>query len=89
VGGWPAGEAWLTTAAAQARLRTGQALATLATARTQELSEAAAADRLDALARLLVVDAWTDRTAAVLKPVAKDPKRLLAIGLATPEYTVC
>ena len=89
VGGWPAGEAWLTTAACQARLRTGQALAALATAKTQELAEAAESDRLDALARLLVVDAWTGRTAAVLRPVAKDPRRLLAIGLATPEYTVC
>jgi uncharacterized protein (DUF1800 family) len=89
VGGWPAGEAWLTTAAAQTRLRTGQALAALAAATTQELSEAAEADRLDALARLLAVDAWTGRTAAVLKPAAKDPRRLLAIGLATPEYTVC
>ena len=71
------------------RLRTGQALAALATAKTQELAEAAESDRLDALARLLVVDAWTGRTAAVLRPVAKDPRRLLAIGLATPEYTVC
>jgi uncharacterized protein (DUF1800 family) len=89
VGGWPAGEAWLTTAATQARLRTGQALAVLATAATQELAEAAETDRLDALARLLVVDAWTGRTAAVLEQAAKDPRRLLAIGLATPEYTVC
>jgi uncharacterized protein (DUF1800 family) len=88
VGGWPAGEAWLTTAAAQARLRTGQALAGLAPAAVQQLTEAAAADRLDALARMLAVDAWTGRTAAVLTPAAKDPRRLLAIGLATPEYTV-
>ncbi|MCU7726855.1 DUF1800 domain-containing protein [Actinoplanes sp. KI2] len=89
VGGWPAGEAWLTTAACQARLRTGQALAALATATTQRLAEAAEADRLDALARLLAVDAWAGRTAAVLRPAAKNPERLLAIGLATPEYTVC
>ncbi|MFI5896862.1 DUF1800 family protein [Actinoplanes sp. NPDC051513] len=88
VGGWPAGEAWLTTAAAQARLRTGQALAALAPAVLEDLAEAATADRLDALARLLAVDAWTGRTAAVLTPAAKDPRRLLAIGLATPEYTV-
>jgi uncharacterized protein (DUF1800 family) len=88
VGGWPVGEAWLTTAAAQARLRSGQALAALAPAAAQSLAEAATGDRLDALARLLVVDAWTDRTAAVLKPAAADPRQLLALGLATPEYTV-
>ncbi|GIE94238.1 DUF1800 domain-containing protein [Paractinoplanes rishiriensis] len=88
VGGWPAGAAWLTTASAQARLRAGQALAGQAPAAVQELAEAAATDRLDALARLLVVDAWTDRTAAVLRPLAGQPRRLLALALATPEYTV-
>ncbi|GIM93159.1 DUF1800 domain-containing protein [Paractinoplanes toevensis] len=87
VGGWPAGEAWLTTAAAQARLRSGQALAALAPAAVQSLSETKG-ERLDALARLLAVDAWTDRTAAVLKPVAAKPQQLLALALATPEYTV-
>jgi uncharacterized protein (DUF1800 family) len=88
VGGWPADQAWLTTASAQARLRAGQALAALAPAAVQELSEAAAGDRLDALARLLVVDAWTGRTAAALRPALGDPRRLLALALATPEYTV-
>jgi uncharacterized protein (DUF1800 family) len=88
VGGWPSGEAWLTTASAQARLRIGQQLATRAAAAVDELSAAAPGDRLDALARLLAVDAWTDRTAAVLKPAARQPRKLLAIALATPEYTV-
>ena len=44
-------------------------------------------DRLDALARMLVVDGWTDRTRAALSEV-KEPQRLLALALATPEYTV-
>ncbi|WP_433306820.1 DUF1800 domain-containing protein [Actinoplanes sp. CA-030573] len=88
VGGWPAGEAWLTTAAAQARLRTGQALTALAPAAVRQLAETAEGDRLDALAALLAVDAWSDRTAAVLEPVAEQPQRLLALALATPEYTV-
>lgn len=88
VGGWPSGEAWLTTASAQARLRIGQQLATQAAAAVQDLTDTAAGDRLDAVARLLAVDAWTDRTAAVLEPAAKQPRKLLAIALATPEYTV-
>jgi uncharacterized protein (DUF1800 family) len=86
VGGWPSGEAWLTTASAQARLRVGQALTALAPAAVQELADAG--DRLGALARMLAVDAWSDRTTAVLTPVAGQPRRLLAIALATPEYTV-
>ena len=35
----------------------------------------------------LVLDAWTDRTRAALTSV-KDPRKLLALALATPEYTV-
>ena len=45
-------------------------------------------DKLDGLARLLAVDAWTDRTRAVLTPAAGAPRQLLALGLASPEYTV-
>ncbi|GAA2599382.1 DUF1800 domain-containing protein [Winogradskya consettensis] len=88
VGGWPAGTAWLTTSSAQVRLRSAPNLVTLAPAAVASLEQAARTDRLDALARLLVIDQWSDRTAAVLTPAAKDPKRLLALGLATPEYAV-
>jgi uncharacterized protein (DUF1800 family) len=88
VGGWPSGAAWLTTSSAQARLRSGQALVALAPKAVDTLTAAARTDRLDALARLLVVDAWTDRTRAALDGAAGEPRRLLALGLATPEYTV-
>jgi uncharacterized protein (DUF1800 family) len=88
VGGWPSGAAWLTTASAQARLRYAAALTALAPAAVQSLAEAPKGDRLEALARLLVVDGWTDRTAAVLSGAATEPARLLALGLGTPEYTV-
>jgi uncharacterized protein (DUF1800 family) len=88
VGGWPAGAAWLTTASAQARLKSGQALTVLAPGAVESLAGAAKGDRLDALARMLVVDGWTDRTSAVLSTAANEPRRLLALGLATPEYTV-
>lgn len=84
VGGWPAGPAWLTTSSATARLKAGQALAALAPAAVDSLGRG---DRLDTLARMLVVDAWTDRTRAALSAV-KEPQRLLALALATPEYTV-
>jgi hypothetical protein len=43
---------------------------------------------LAALARLLVVDAWTDRTRTALVAATADPRRLVAVGLASPEYTV-
>jgi uncharacterized protein (DUF1800 family) len=78
VGGWPAGGVWLTSAAAQVRLGLAGTLASLA-----EI------DRLtpEELAYLLCVDAWTDRTYAALRDV-KDPRQLLTLGLASPEYLV-
>jgi uncharacterized protein (DUF1800 family) len=84
VGGWPSAAAWLTTSSAQARLKAGQALAALAPAAVDSLR---GADRLDTLARMLVVDGWTERTRTALSGV-KEPQRLLALALATPEYTV-
>jgi uncharacterized protein (DUF1800 family) len=81
VGGWPVGVAWLTTSATVARLRAAQRLVAAAPAAVERVTGP------EALAELLVVDAWSDRTHAVLRDV-KDPKRLLALGLASPEYTV-
>jgi uncharacterized protein (DUF1800 family) len=84
VGGWPTGAAWLTTSSTGARLRAGQQLAALAPAAADRLT---GRDRLDVLADLLVVDAWTSRTRSALDGI-KDPRRLLAVALASPEYAV-
>jgi uncharacterized protein (DUF1800 family) len=88
VGGWPVGLAWLTTSSAQTRLRSAPNLVALAPGAVASLAQAGKSDRLDALARLLVIDKWTDRTAAVLTPAAQEPQRLLALGLSAPEYAV-
>jgi uncharacterized protein (DUF1800 family) len=90
VGGWPAGAAWLTTDAAQIRVQVAGVLAGQAGPGVHDaLSAAPPAGRVEALARLLAVDAFTDRTRAVLTPVAGDVPKLLALGLASPEYAVC
>jgi len=86
VGGWPSGAAWLTTSAAQVRLRAAQLLA--GKAQLGALGDVPAAMRIEALARLLVVDAFTARTREVLTAAANEPRRLLALGLASPEYLV-
>ncbi len=89
VGGWPAGAAWLSTSATQYRMQAGTFLAQHASqAVVDALSAAPAATRADVLARLLVVDGFTDRTRAVLADAGKDPRTLLALGLASPEYAV-
>ncbi|AGZ42400.1 DUF1800 domain-containing protein [Actinoplanes friuliensis] len=88
VGGWPVGPAWLTTSSTQARLKHGQALTAKAPAAVETLADVAQGDRVEALARLLVVDTWTNRTNTVLQDAAREPRRLLALGLASPEYAV-
>jgi hypothetical protein len=44
--------------------------------------------KLAALARLLCVDSWTERTTAALRLDIGDPRRLLSVGLISPEYCV-
>ncbi|GAA0454976.1 hypothetical protein Aca07nite_68620 [Actinoplanes capillaceus] len=84
VDGWPAGGSWLTTASTQARLSAAQTLAKLAPAVADRLT---GADRVEALADLLVVDAWSGGTREALRSV-RDPRRMLALALASPEYAV-
>ena len=86
VGGWPAGTAWLTTSGTQWRLRAADLLAAKASpAITDRLAAVPAAQRPDALANLLAIDGFTDRTRAVL---TEQPARMIALALASPEYTV-
>jgi uncharacterized protein (DUF1800 family) len=89
VGGWPSGATWLTSHTMQVRLRAAEFLASkTAAASISKVNDAPQQGRADALARLLVVDAWTTRTRAVLDNAAKDVRKLLALGLVSPEYSV-
>ena len=89
VGGWPSGPAWLTTSSLQARLRVAATLAGALPDRTADLLATGDGDsRLVALARVLAVDAWTDRTRRALTPAADRPRRLVTLALASPEYAV-
>jgi hypothetical protein len=81
--------AWLTTSSLQQRLRLSASLAAAASSSTMDsIASGSTDDRLAGLARVLAVDEWTDRTRAALTSVASDPRQLLTIGLASPEYTV-
>lgn len=84
VGGWPRGPVWLSTASAGARLRAATQLA-----RGGDLSgveDAAPADRIDAVGYLIGVGAWSDRTVKALQPLLRQPPRLVAAAVNTPEY---
>jgi uncharacterized protein (DUF1800 family) len=84
VGGWPRGQGWMSSAAAQTRLTAASAL--VKKADLSPIAGAGRSDRLDATAHLLGVGAWSDRSAKVLTTAAGDPARLTVLAVNTPEY---
>lgn len=86
VSGWPSGQAWMSTAAAEARMQLAAKLA--ATADLSAITEAGAGDRIDAVGYRLGVGRWSARSVAALKPLANHPASLLAVAVNTPEYLV-
>jgi uncharacterized protein (DUF1800 family) len=86
VGGWPSGTAWLTTAAAAARLTLAQALTPHADLSTVTSTPRPA--RVDATAALLGLPTLSDRTRAALDELTADPPRLVELALTSPENVV-
>ncbi len=83
VAGWPANEAWLSTASARGRLEWA-----LATAAQVDLDSIRfGAQRAVGLAGLLGVERWGATTAATLDGAA-DPRQALALALVAPEHVV-
>ncbi|MGW4460891.1 DUF1800 domain-containing protein [Micromonospora sp. NPDC004704] len=78
VAGWPAGSSWLTAGAAHVRL-------SLAGKLTQLVEVGPIT--VEGLAQLLAIDTWTNRTYSALTETS-DPRHLLTLGLASPEYLV-
>jgi uncharacterized protein (DUF1800 family) len=86
VGGWPRGAVWLSTAGTLARVWAADRLVPLGDLST--ISNAPVSSRLDAVGYLIGVGAWSERSAAALRPLAEDPRRLVAAAVNTPEYLV-
>ena len=86
VGGWPAGGAWLTTAAAASRLSLARTLA--AQADLTAISKTSTRNRTEAIRRLLGVDAFSIRTADAIAAVADRPADAVALAAVSPEYVV-
>jgi len=83
VGGWPSGQAWLSSGAAELRLRAAIRLAGVG--ELSAVSSARQSARLDVVAHLLGIASWSDRSARALAPQLADPVRLVAFALNTPE----
>lgn len=87
VGGWPHGQAWLSSAAANIRFRAASRI--VKDGDVSSVEEAPADDRIDAAGYLIGVGAWSDRSARALKPMRNDPFALVAAAVNTPEYLTC
>jgi uncharacterized protein (DUF1800 family) len=86
VGGWPAGELWLTSASAQFRLTLSQAL--LKNTDLADLKRVAMGQRVKYLQDLLGVYQWSKRTSDALTIARNEPERLFLLAINSPEYVV-
>lgn len=86
VGGWPADEAWLSTASAQLRITSAMKLVGIGD--TSPVSAIAVGERVQGAADWLGVAAWSTRTHVALDQVRKDPVALAILAITSPEYLV-
>jgi uncharacterized protein (DUF1800 family) len=86
VGGWPAGESWLTSASAQFRLSLAQTM--IKSADLKEFKSMKPAGRSLYLQNLLGVYQWSKRTSDALTISRLDPERMVLLAINSPEYVV-
>ena len=86
VGGWPAGEAWLSSATAQYRLSFATWLIKQSDLRV--LKSLTPAQRMIQSADWLGVPEWSPRTKAALRGAQADPAQFALLALCSPEYIV-
>jgi uncharacterized protein (DUF1800 family) len=86
VSGWPAGQAWLSTASATTRVQTAAFLARAGD--LHSVHDAPTSGRVAAVAHLLGIPAFSNRTLGELTTHTNDPQRLVAMALVSPENLV-
>jgi uncharacterized protein (DUF1800 family) len=86
VGGWPAGEAWLSSATAQYRLTFATWLVKQSELRV--LKSLTPAQRMMQSADWLGVAEWSSRTKTALRGAQSDPAQFALLALCSPEYIV-
>lgn len=86
VGGWPAAEAWLSSATAQYRIAFATWLVKQSDLRV--LKSLTPAQRILQSADWLGVAEWSPRTKAALRDAQADPAQFALLALCSPEYIV-
>ena len=86
VGGWPAGEAWLSSATAQYRLAFAEWL--IKQSSLSALQQIPRDTRVLKSADWLGVPEWSARTQSALRTALDDPAQFALLALCSPEYIV-
>ena len=86
LGGWPAGEAWLSSATAQYRIAFAAWL--IKQSDLSVLTSIPVASRVLKSADWLGVAEWSARTQAALRDSVNDPAQFALLALCSPEYVV-
>jgi uncharacterized protein (DUF1800 family) len=86
VGGWPAGEAWLSSATAQYRIEFATWL--IAQSDLRVLKELPVEQRIEKSADWLGVAEWSPRTQTALGTSINNPQQFALLALCSPEYIV-
>lgn len=86
VGGWPADEAWLSSASAQYRIVAARYL--ISTGNLSALTSIPAAKRLAQSANWLGVAHWSPSTKSALRSSLNDPAQFALLAFCSPEYVV-
>lgn len=86
VGGWPAGEAWLSSATAQYRITFATWL--IKQSELRVLKSLTPAQRMMQSADWLGVAEWSPRTKNALRDAQADPAQFALLALCSPEYIV-
>ena len=86
VGGWPAGEAWLSSATAQYRIAFATWL--IKQSELRVLNEMRPATRISKSADWLGIPEWSSRTQTALRSAINDPAQFALLALCSPEYLV-
>ncbi len=86
VGGWPADQAWLSTASAQFRISFAERL--VKDADLSPIADLPARSRVEAMLDWLGIPSWSGRTSLALRGAQKDPARLALLAVCSPEYVV-
>ena len=86
VGGWPAGEAWLSSATAQYRISFATWLIKQSDLRV--LKSLTSAQRITQSADWLGIAEWSPRTKSALRDAQSDPAQFALLALCSPEYLV-